>query len=170
MGDQKEFWLTILDDDNTSGTPVLTVCYYRDQSQCDLSDYNRRVDEGGQSYVSGSLHGAALAEGVKVKLQYIGGTAQPEAFTIGDERPVKDKVYDAYEAYGQVRLNARWKVDGIREGSETAIFRLLNGGGYSIEGPTDYTVTITDCNKRRQDEEVLPSQRCVERRCLRSAS
>ena len=105
-----------------------------------------------------------------MKIQYIGGTAQPEEFTVGDERSVKDKVYNAYEAYGQYRLNTRWKVDGIREGSETAIFRLLNGAGYSIEGSNDYTVTITDCNKRRQDEEVVSSQRCVERRCLRSAS
>ena len=84
-----------------------------------------------------------------MKIQYIGGTAQPEAFTVGDERLVKDKVYEAYEAYGRYRPNTRWKVDGKCEGSETAIFRLLNGAGYSIEGPTDYTVTITDCNKRR---------------------
>ena len=146
VGDQNEFWLTILDDDNTSGTPVMTVCYYRDESSCDSSDYNRDVYEGGQLYVGVNIHGAPLADGVKVKIQYIGGTAQPEDFTINDERPVKDKVYDAYEAYGHYRLGTRWKVDGKREGSETAIFRLVNGAGYAIEGPTDYTVTIKDRN------------------------
>ena len=66
VGDQNESRVTFLDDDNTSGTAVVTVCYYRDGSQCDLSEYNRRVDEGGQLYVSISLHGAGLADGVKV--------------------------------------------------------------------------------------------------------
>ena len=84
VGDQNEFWLTILDDDNTSGRPVLTVCYYRDESRCDSSDYNRSMYECGQLYVGVSRHDAVLADRVKVKIQYIGGTAPPEDFTIKD--------------------------------------------------------------------------------------
>ena len=72
VGDQNEFWLTILDDDNTSGRPVPNVCYYRDESRCDSSDYNRSMYECGQLYVGVSRHDAALADRVKVKIQYIG--------------------------------------------------------------------------------------------------
>ncbi len=146
VGRQNAFWLTILDDDNTRATPVLTVCYYRDESQCDSSNYNREVHEGGQLVPSMAIHGAPLADGVKVKIQYVGGTAQPEDFTINGERPVKGKVYDAFEAYGGYRLSTRWTLDGKREGDETVIFRLVNGAGYTIEGPTDFTVTIRDRN------------------------
>ena len=72
MVNRNEFWLTILDDDNTSGRPVLTVCYYRDESRCDSSVYNRSVYEGVQLYVGVSRHDAALADRVKVKIQYTG--------------------------------------------------------------------------------------------------
>ncbi len=146
VGRQNAFWLTILDDDNTSGTPVLTVCYYRDESQCDSSSYNREVHEGGQLVPSMAIHGGPLADGVKVKIQYVGGTAQPEDFTINGERPVKGKVYDAFEAHGGYRLSTRWTYDRKPEGAETVIFRLLNAPGYTIEGPTDFTVTIRDRN------------------------
>jgi len=146
VGSQNSFWLTILDDDNTSATPVLTVCYYRDESRCDSSDYNREVHEAGQLVPSMAIHGGPLADGVKVKIQYVGGTAQPEDFTINGERPVKGKVYDAFEAYGEYRLRTKWTYDRKPEGAETAIFRLLNAPGYTIEGPTDFTVTIRDRN------------------------
>ena len=146
VGDQNSFWLTILDDDNLPDTPVITVCYYRDESRCDSSDYNREVLEAGQLVPSMAIHGGPLAGEVKVKIQYVGGTAQPEDFTINGERPVKGKVYDAFEAYGEYRLSTKWTYDRVPEGNETVIFRLVNAPGYTVEGPTDFTVTIKDRN------------------------
>ena len=146
VGDQNSFWLTILDDDNLPDTPVITVCYYRDESRCDSSDYNREVLEAGQLVPSMAIHGGPLDVEVKVKIQYVGGTAQPEDFTINGERPVKGKVYDAFEAYGEYRLSTKWTYDRVPEGNETVIFRLLNAPGYTVEGPTDFTVTIKDRN------------------------
>ncbi len=146
VGDQNSFWLTILDDDNEPGTPVLTVCYYRDESRCDSSSYNRDVLEGGQLVPSMNVHGGPLADGVIVKIQYVGGTAQPEDFTIFGKRPVKGEIYDAIEAFGGYRLRTKWTYDRKPEGNETAIFRLVNAPGYTVEGPSDFTITIKDRN------------------------
>lgn len=38
------------------------------------------------------------------------------------------------------------KFDNRAEGSETAIFRLLNGPGYRVKDTTEYTITILNAN------------------------
>lgn len=160
LGQITEYTLTIMDDDNDENTPVFTMNHPaisgtgRTQSE--------RWEDGGASnptfYVTHSFTG-------RVYFRYVGGTATPSGddkdftlFNIGDQ--TIDEAGDIFwvtpgapfgNDFGRpdvywARFGFSPRRDDKAEGSETAIFRLLNGPDYRVSGHTDYTITIRNAN------------------------
>ncbi len=157
VGAADEYTLTIVDDDNDQNTPVFTMDHPAIHGTG--TTHSERWEDGGSFnptfYVTNSFTG-------RVYFQYVGGTATPgedfSLFNIGDQT-----IEEAGDIFGVTpgapfnndfgRPDVYWarfgfnpRRDDKAEGSETAIFRLLNGPGYRVSGHTDYTITIRNAN------------------------
>jgi len=157
LGQITEYTLTIMDDDHDENTPVFTMNHPAIHGT-GTTHSERWEDDASFNptfYVTNSFTG-------RVYFQYVGGTATPSGddkdfslFNIGDQTideagdifwvtpgaPFVDHgTPDVYWA----RFGFAPRKDDKAEGSETAIFRLLNGPDYRVSGDTDYTVIIRD--------------------------
>ena len=158
VGSADEYTLTILDDDN-AGYPLV--------------EKSRGTNPFSWNEGSGSFNPTWLVrENVpdddpsnnftgRVYFQYVGGTATPgEDFYLsriggqtveeaGDTFWVEsfwpEHTYQPDPDINWARFTFSIRRDNRSEGSETAIFRLLNGPGYRVKGDRqDYTVIIQD--------------------------
>ena len=147
IGTNKVFWLSIIDNDSTASTPVVSRCH---PDPVNLCSHTEEIFEGGQLRPVFYITGTGLAN-KKVLIQHVGGTA-----TAGEDFRVRnaERDGDVYKITvtqsdvdnGYVRLNTTWARDNAREGDETATFKLLNGEGYSIGDEQEFTITILDAN------------------------
>ncbi len=160
LGQITEYTLTIMDDDNDENTPVFTMNHPAIHGTGITQ--SERWEDGGTFnptfYVTNSFTG-------RVYFQYVGGTATPSGddkdftlFNIGDQ--TIEEAGDIFwvtpgapfgNDFGRpdvywARFGFAPRKDDKAEGSETAIFRLLNGPGYRVSGYTDYTITIRNAN------------------------
>lgn len=149
VGSRSVYTLTITDNDVKANTPVASVCY--PNNECD----DVTVHEGGQHYPGLYVDGGALSADLSITIEYVGGTATPgedfrgipnfpttpgETFTVTAKANSADSGGVTYARMGRTR----WIEDGKSEGSETIKLRLLNGPGYTVSGPTEFTITIRD--------------------------
>ena len=148
-----EYTLTIVDNDADENTPVASRdhphAHGQGSTQFEVYEGHTRIPTW---YVTGDF-----AE--DVIFQYVGGTATlDEDFRLFNIDGQIEKVGDTFtvrslesphDSDREAGLRwARFTFDPIRdqerEGGETVILRVLNGPGYTVEEPTELTITIID--------------------------
>ena len=172
LGRLNRYVLTIVDDDDTVGgaaVPVVSSVNHRtsnpgDRGECQVNEQDGQCFP--TFYVDSGV-GADEPTGLELVILYVGGTATlNEDFefitytldrTYGVENPPTAKgetfilnMADKFErgignGLTLLRISGlRMIRDGKSEGAETIIFKVLNGPGYTLREPTEYTVTIRD--------------------------
>ena len=148
-----EYTLTIVDNDADENTPVASRdhphAHGQGSTQFEVYEGHTRIPTW---YVTGDF-----AE--DVIFQYVGGTATlDEDFRLFNIDGQIEKVGDTFTVRSLESPHdsdreeglrwARFTFDPIRdqerEGGETVILRVLNGPGYTVEEPTELTITIID--------------------------
>ncbi len=170
LGVARRYILTIVDDDDTVGgtaVPVVSSVNHRisnpgDRGECQV--YERDSQCFPTFYVEHG--GAELPEDFELVILYVGGTAtlnedfefiryQLNGDWYGVENPpaAKGETFtltenDEFRTSGGVTLlrisGLRFIRDGKAEGAETIEFQVVNGPGYTLREPTEFTVTIRD--------------------------
>ena len=87
-------------------------------------------------------------------IKYVGGTATlNEDFELFGDAASVTAEGDLFtvtaapfpgQSYPALRIVLSSRSDDVRDDGETIIFRLVDGPGYTVEGPTDFTVTIRE--------------------------
>ena len=155
VGSADEYTLTIVDDDHDENTPVASLNNpnFHGTGATQLEWW----EDGGAArptwHVTGNFTGDVI-------FQYVGGTATlHEDFTV--ERIQGQTIEKAGDVFTVRSLESPQDFDrdtGVRwarfifvpirddraEGRETAIFRVLNGPGYTVGEPTELTIIIKD--------------------------
>ncbi len=148
-----EYTLTIVDNDADEDTPVASRdhphAHGQGSTQFEVYEGHTRVPTW---YVTGDFAGDVI-------FQYVGGTATlDEDFRLFNIDDQIEKVGDTFtvrslesphDSDREAGLRwARFTFDPIRdqerEGGETVILRVLNGPDYTVEEPTELTITIID--------------------------
>ena len=148
-----EYTLTIVDNDADENTPVASRdhphAHGQGSTQFEVYEGHTRIPTW---YVTGNFAGDVI-------FQYVGGTAtldedfrlfriQGQIEKVGDTFTVRS-LESPHDSDREAGLRwARFTFDPIRdqerEGGETVILRVLNGPGYTVEEPTELTITIID--------------------------
>ena len=148
-----EYTLTIVDNDADENTPVASRdhphIHGQDSTHFEVYEGHTRIPTW---YVTGDFAGDVI-------FQYVGGTATlDEDFRLFNIHGQIEKVGDTFTVRSLLSPHdsdreagfrwARFTFDPIRdqerEGGETVILRVLNGPGYTVEEPTELTITIID--------------------------
>ncbi len=148
-----EYTLTIVDNDADENTPVASRdhphAHGQGSTQFEVYEGHTRIPTW---YVTGDFAGDVI-------FQYVGGTATlDEDFRLFNIHGQIEKVGDTFTVRSLLSPHdsdreagfrwARFTFDPIRdqerEGGETVILRVLNGPGYTVEEPTELTITIID--------------------------
>ncbi|MDE2802248.1 MAG: hypothetical protein OXK21_05155 [Chloroflexota bacterium] len=148
-----EYTLTIVDNDADENTPVASRdhphAHGQGSTQFEVYEGHTRIPTW---YVTGNFAGDVI-------FQYVGGTATlDEDFRLFNIDGQIEKVGDTFTVRSLESPHdsdreagfrwARFTFDPIRdqerEGNETVILRVLNGPGYTVEEPTELTITIID--------------------------
>ncbi|MDE0006528.1 MAG: hypothetical protein OXQ29_27890, partial [Rhodospirillaceae bacterium] len=159
VGSANEYTLTIVDDDN-DGYPLVERS--PGSNQFTWNEGSGSFNPTWHAHNNfGDVDKDGVADGL-VYFQYVGGTATPgEDFNL--RIPGGQTVEEAGDTFwvepffpqyvnpppnptiNWARFTFSTRRDNRSEGSETAIFRLLNGPGYRVKGDRqDYTVIIRD--------------------------
>ena len=148
-----EYTLTIVDNDADENTPVASRdhphIHGQDSTHFEVYEGHTRIPTW---YVTEDFAGDVI-------FQYVGGTAtldedfrlfriQGQIEKVGDTFTVRS-LESPHDSDREAGLRwARFTFDPIRdqerEGGETVILRVLNGPGYTVEEPTELTITIID--------------------------
>ena len=155
VGRIAEYTLTIVDDDNDENTPVVSVKHPNPRvTQGNLG--RSEVHEGDGRFPTYYVDRENLPKPLDLIIEYVGGTA-----TVNEDFRVvfvnlteKGDVFTisapSNEGDGRGATFARFRfsaeTDNRAEGSETVTFRVVNGPGYTVREPTEYTITILNVN------------------------
>ena len=153
QGKPTEYTLTIVDNDADENTPVASRdhphAHGQGSTHFEVYEGHTRIPTW---YVTGNFAGDVI-------FQYVGGTATlDEDFRLFNIDGQIEKVGDTFTVRSLESPHdsdreagfrwARFTFDPIRdqerEGGETVILRVLNGPGYTVEEPTELTITIID--------------------------
>ena len=155
VGKAATYRLTILDDDpapdDARVVKISHYGYHTGTGRWDGCDVHEEV--GGCRPVF-YVEGGPLTEDLDVIIKYVADSTATvnEDFTIRDGPVARGETFTVTakantaddDGVSWARIFISYVRDGKNEGRETAIFRLVNGPGYVVEGPTDKTVTISD--------------------------